>query len=419
MTLDPIDSQTIANDFDHTQPSHSANWTETYAKLRGQCPHGWSNNHGGFWVATRYQDVMSVAQSSAFSSAKEYDPENGVLKGGNIIPPFPVQPVLPTEAGNEERRGYRSFLNRRFTSAEAEKRREVAKQVARSLIDRVIEKGEIDFVEDLTSPLPALVTMEMFGFDLGNWIDFSEPVHKYMYLRPDHPEYPAIVRKLGAITERLHAEAEDRRRSPRDDLMSYIANGKIDDRALTDLEVNQMALNIVFGGVDTTTALTSNMLRHLGRFPEDRQRLIDDPALRPLAREECIRFYAPVHGVARHAVADVEINGWKIKEGDSIFLAIASANRDSAVFADADRFVIDRKPNRHIGFGAGMHHCLGLLMARAMFDAMLDEVLDRLPGYTLDPGREEAEGSIDKVNGWAHMPATFVPGPVLGGGLAI
>ena len=97
MTLDPIDSQTIANDFDHTQPSHSANWTETYAKLRGQCPHGWSNNHGGFWVATRYQDVMSVAQSPAFSSAKDYDPENGVLKGGNIIPPFPVQPVLPTE----------------------------------------------------------------------------------------------------------------------------------------------------------------------------------------------------------------------------------------------------------------------------------------------------------------------------------
>lgn len=418
MTLDHKGDVSPASDFDHTQPSHARNWQDTYTTLRAECPHGWSRNHGGYWVTTRYKDVMTVAQSGAFSAEKQYDPEAGILKGGNIIPPFPVQPVFPIEAEISAWRGYRTFLNRRFSPAQAEQRRGVAKSVARTLIDRVIETGEIDFVEHLTSPLPALVTMDMFGFDLDDWIEFSEPVHKYMYLRPEDPEYMDIARKLELIIERLGREAHDRRKTPRDDLMSYIANGEINGRPLTDYEVQQLSLNLVFGGVDTTTALSSNMFRHLGTHPEDRQRLIDDPALRPIAREECVRFYAPVHGVARTATEDTSIGDWKIQEGDQIFMAIASANRDPSAFEDPDQFRVDRSPNRHIGFGAGMHHCIGLFVARVMFDAMVDEVLDRLPDYKLLPG-EVRYPSIDKVNGFAHLPASFTPGKKLGGGIVI
>ena len=419
MDMDGATQDRATIEFDHTSTAHANNWQDSYSQLREKCPHAWTESHGGYWVASRYKDVMSVAQSPAFSAEKVYNPETGELHGGNIIPPFPVQPVIPIESGNEAWRGYRSFLNRRFSPAMAEGRRPVAKAVARTLIDNVIETGKLDFVDDLTSPLPAIVTMEMFGFALDDWIEFAEPIHKYMFYRPDHPEYPEIVNRLGGIIERIDRETADRRRTPRDDLMSYIANGEVDGRPLTSTEVNQMSLNIIFGGVDTTTALTSCVLRYFGQNPDQRQRLIDDPALRPIAREECVRYFAPVHGVARHATQDVEVNGWTIGKGDSIFLAIASANRDATVFADADQFRIDRQPNRHVGFGAGMHHCLGLFIARVMFDAMLDEVLERMPDYVLIAEDEVPYSSVDKVNGWAKLPATFTPGPKLGGGLAL
>lgn len=408
-------------DFDHTSPAHALAWRETYRQLRAECPHARSSNHGGYWVATRYKDVMSAAQCPALSAEKVYNPETGELRGGNIIPPFPVQPVFPIEASPDAWRGYRSFLNRRFSHASAEARRPVARSVARTLVDRFVATGAADLVDDLTSPLPAIVTMEMFGFSLENWIDFAEPIHKYMYYRPDHPEYPEIVHKLTLIIQRLAEEADDRRANPRDDLMSYIANGEIEGRPLTDDEISKISLNLIFGGVDTTTALTSNVLHWLGLAENAaaRQRLIDDPALRPIAREEFVRYFSPVHGVARHAVADADVNGWSIKEGESIFLAIASANHDEEIFPDADQVRLDRHPNRHVGFGAGMHHCLGLFIARMMFDAMLDEVLARIPDYRVVVGSEERYSSVDKVNGWAHLPVTFTPGPVLGGGMAL
>lgn len=405
-------------DFDHTSTDHAKAWPATYRALRSDCPHGWSASHGGYWVATRYKDVVSVAQCPAIATEKIFDVETGQWRGGNVIPPLPVQPVLPVEAHNDAWRGYRSLLNRRFSPTMAEGFRPVAAAAARTLIDQVVETGRLDFVDDLTNPVPAIVTMKMFGFETADWVDFAEPIHRAMYYRPDNPDFANVVAKLAGITDRIMSATLDRRKNPTDDLMSYIANGEIDGRQLTADEVTQMAINIIFGGVDTTTALTSNVLRYLGRNPAQRQRLIDDPALRPIAREESVRFFAPVHGVARHSTEDVAVGGFDIKAGESVFLAIASANRDGAVFDDPDEFKIDRRPNRHIGFGAGMHHCIGLFIARVMFDAMLDEVLDRIPDYVMGDG-EKPYSSVDKVNGWISLPATFSPGRKLGGGMVL
>ena len=407
---------TATIDFDHTSNAHAQVWPATYHALRDGCPHGWTESHGGYWVATRYNDILEVAQSSAIATEKVYDAETCQWRGGNVIPPLPVQPVLPVEAGNDAWRSYRSFLNRRFSPTMAASHRPIASSVARSLIDRVIETGTLDFVDDLTNPVPAIVTMKMFGFETANWMDFAEPIHRAMYYRPDNPGFGEVVSKLAGISDWIMSAAVDRRQNPTDDLMSYIANGEVDGRPLTPDEVVQMSINIIFGGVDTTTALTSNIVRFLGRNPEQRQRLIDDPALRPIAREESLRYFAPVHGVARHSTEDVEVGGFNIKAGDSIFLALASANRDSAIFEAPDEFKVDRRPNRHLGFGAGMHHCIGQHLARVMFDSMLDEVLNRIPDYVMGDGAEPYT-SVDKVNGWISLPATFTPGKKLGGGM--
>lgn len=421
---DKVDSaavEALVRDFDHTQPSHAQKWRDTFRTLRGHCPRFKSEKHGGFYLATGHKDLMSVAQSPAFTSEKTFNPETGLWKGGDVVPVLQMRQVLPTEASNEAWRGYRSFLNPRFSPKAAEARRSIAQGYTRTLVDRFIENGSVDLVTELTNPLPAIVTMELFGFSLDNWKDFAEPIHQYMYTHEGDPGYEDVYAKLHAILDRLADEAEDRKRNPGDDMMSYIVHGEIDGRPVTDDEISAMALNLMLGGVDTTTAWTSNVLHYLGLEENagKRQQLIDNPSLRKTAREEFVRYFSPVHGFSRTALNDTEVEGWTFEEGDVVYCAIASANFDEKVFDDADTVRLDRHPNRHVSFGAGMHHCLGLHLARVMFDTMLDEVLTRLPDYKVTLGGEQRYPIYDKINGWSHIPATFTPGKVLGDGLPL
>jgi cytochrome P450 len=175
-----------------------------------------------------------------------------------------------------------------------------------------------------------------------------------------------------------------------------------------------MAMNILGGGVDTTTALTSSVLLYLSRRPDQRQQLIDRPELLSLAREEFLRYFSPIHGIARTATRDVELDGWKIDEGDRILLAFASANRDPDAFESPEDVKLDRFPNKHIAFGAGTHRCLGSFLARMVYDTMLSEVLRRMPDYQVIEDGIRAYPSIAVVNGWMSLPANFTPGAKVG-----
>jgi cytochrome P450 len=197
-------------------------------------------------------------------------------------------------------------------------------------------------------------------------------------------------------------------------LLGYLAAGQIDGAAIPYEQIQAITFNLMVGGVDTTTALTSNVLLHLSRNPEHRRRLIEEPALRPYAREEFIRYVSPIHGLARNAKQDVEVDGWRFAKGDRVLLAYASANRDPDVFDNPEEVVLDRFPNRHIGFGAGMHRCIGSFLARMMFEVMLDEVLRRMPDFRVREDGLRCYPSVGKVNGWISMPAVFPPGPKVG-----
>ena len=153
----------------------------------------------------------------------------------------------------------------------------------------------------------------------------------------------------------------------------------MDGRQLTDDEIRNLAFNILAGGVDTTTALASNTLLYLYRHPDQRQQLIDNPDLLPTAREEFLRYFAPIHGTARNVKEDMDFEGWRLSKNERVWLCYASANRDEDIFEDAKTAKLDRIPNRHIAFGAGQHRCIGPFIARMMFDAMVSEVLTRIP----------------------------------------
>jgi cytochrome P450 len=229
---------------------------------------------------------------------------------------------------------------------------------------------------------------------------------------------PAFGEKVYAFMNyferRVDEEVALRRETPQDDLLTLLATGTIDGEPLDRDRIQALAFNIMAGGVDTTTSLTSNALLYLGRRPDQRRRLIDEPELLPLACEEFVRYVSPIQGLARNAKRDVEVNGWRIDEGDRVLLAYASANRDPEAFDDPDELRLDRYPNKHIGFGVGMHRCLGSFLARLMFQVMMTEVLTRMPDYRIEEEGIQPYHTIAKVNGWIHIPATFTPSKKVG-----
>jgi cytochrome P450 len=402
-------------DFDHESREHAANWPQEFRELRASCPRGWSTNYGGYWVATRYQDIVDINQRpESFTAHKDYDPMTGAVSGGLSIPPLPGLRGLPNESEGKEWEGVRSLLNRRFSPKAVEAYRPRARELTAALVDLVIEAGDFDIVEDLTNPLPALMMMEFFGFALGEWRRFADPFHKLMYTHGGHPDYAAALQGLDYFRRRVDEEMEQRRKAPRDDLLGYLARAEIDGAPIPYEQLQAITFNLMVGGVDTTTSLTSNVLLHLSRNPDHRRRLMEEPALIPYAREEFVRYFTPIHGLARNAKEDVAFDGWQFKKGDRVWLAYASANRDPDIFENAEEVILDRLPNRHIGFGAGMHRCLGSFLARMMFEVMLDEVLRRMPGYAVQEDQVEPYPSVAKVNGWIRMPATFPPGPKVG-----
>jgi cytochrome P450 len=414
-TVDTTSSAFCPAEFDHHSPSHARDWAGDFLRMREACPRAKSEAHGGFWVASTYDDVLGIAQSAeSFTAQKTFDPDTGRAEGGLAIPPFPSPPAKPSETESPEWDRLRSFLNSRFAPKAVERHRAEARRLAAALVDRFIETGRFDIVDDLTNPLPALVTMRFFGFPLDDWSVFAEAIHKLVYVPQTDPEFMTAIQGVEHFRQRVEEEVLLRREEPRDDLLGHFAAGEIEGRPLDMELIKNMAFNILAGGVDTTTALTSNTLLHLSRHPEQRQRLIEEPELLPRACEEFVRYFTPLHALGRTAKADVSVNGWQFQKGDRVLLAYASANRDPAIFDDPEAVRLDRAPNRHVGFGAGMHRCLGSFIARIMFQAMMSEVLTRLPDFQVVEAEIEPYPSVGNVNGWIHIPATFTPGPKVG-----
>jgi len=175
-----------------------------------------------------------------------------------------------------------------------------------------------------------------------------------------------------------------RRSTPRDDLVSYLVGATIEGEPLAESHILGTLRLLLIAGIDTTWSAIGSCLWHLARNPEDRRRLVADPALIPSAVEEFLRAYAPVT-MAREVIKDTEIGGCSFKEGQMVLLSFPSANRDPAMFPDADRIVIDRTMNRHIAFGVGIHRCIGSNLARMEITVALEEWLARIPEFSLDP----------------------------------
>lgn len=400
-------------DVDHQDRAWVADRHAHYADLRQKCPVVFNEHHGGFWMVTDYESVAAVARDNE-TFAHKYEPgaADGIDYHGICgIPRPPHTPRMGvSEIDGPAHADLRRVLNPFMVTKAVEASRPRMAQVSSWFLDEVIESGEADLVLDYATPVPGVMTLEMMGMPSTNWRYYADFFHATSSFKPTDPEFQEAVGRVGDMWGELGDIARHRREHPGDDLTSAIVAADIDGRPLTDDEVAGILWNLVAGGLDTTTSLVGWGLHHLGVREDDRARLLADPSLIPSAVEEFLRFYSPSESLTRTATRDVELGGRQIRRGDVVFISWVSANRDPAMFDDADRIRVDRAENKHLAFGLGGHRCIGSSIARVESALMIADVLTRMPDYEIDAGRFRPYPGNLLMTGVVTMPVRFSPG---------
>ncbi|MFD0855005.1 cytochrome P450, partial [Actinomadura adrarensis] len=317
-----------------------------------------------------------------------------------------------------KQRHYRQALNPYLSPAAVQRWVPIVDEVVRAALDERIESGTIDFVDDLANVVPAVITLGMLGVPVHRWHMYSEPTHASVYTPPNTPEMAKVREQQMAMFGDLMTEVATIRENPRPGLVDALVRAEIDGQKADDLELMVVLGLLIGGGFDTTTALTAHSLEWLSENPSERERLSRErDTLLNSATEEFLRYFTPAPGDGRTISQDVELVGTRFKEGERVWLSWAMANRDPRIFPEPYKVDLERKGNRHLGFGLGIHRCIGSNLARMVFKRMIVQVLDRMPDYHCDPEGAVHYDTIGVIQGMRKLPATFTPGPRIGPGL--
>jgi cytochrome P450 len=344
-----------------------------------------------------------------FSSARTDPAISSIVLGDSRLPL-----LTPEEIDPPDWYPLRRILSELLAPRAAERLRPRVRHWTTHCIDAFIEAGTCEFTHDLSVPVPGAVTLEWLGFPETDWRMISGAFHDVAAYARGTSEHRSAQMAFGNVMTRIREEVEAREHDPRDDAMTAISYHEIDGERIARETAESIVFMTVGGGVDTTTALIGAALLHLSQFPDDRRRLIEEPELLVTATEEFLRFYPPARTHARTVKHDLEFAGCTMRAGDRVLLSEFSSGRDRQVFDDADRFVVDRNPNRHLSFGVGLHRCVGSHLARIEFAEVVTAVLTRLPDFEIDEGAVVEYPNWSTIGGWAQLRATFTPGPQLG-----
>jgi cytochrome P450 len=387
--------------FDHMSPELAASFPDTLARMRSLCPVTHSEEYGGFWVVTDYEDVFHVAQDwRTFSS-----------ESGLTVPVAPISvKSIPVEVDPPLHRVYKRLINPYFTPAAVAEWEDHTRQLVTRLIDAFIEKGQCEFMDDFARPLPAL---SFFESAINAPVEEIERV-AYMASKssiPNHPEASECWIGLSKwVSDYILRRQEE---PPRGDVVDAVVKADIEGRPITHEEAIGIIQLLVLGGLETTAGALGLMMVRFCNQPEIPALLRDQPERIPDAVEELLRLDGPFIAIARTATSDTEIAGRPIKKGEKVVIYWASANRDGSEFPEPDVFDLDRRVNRHVAFGAGPHRCAGSNLARMNLRVALEELLDRLQDIRLADGAE-IHYHTTFTRSPLEVPVTFAPGNVTG-----
>ncbi len=386
-------------------------WLRQNAPLEQAQPEGFDP----FWVVTRHADILEVERQnelfhngdrSTVLTTIEADQKVRAMMGGS---PHLVRSLVQMD--NPDHLAYRRLTQGWFMPQNLRKLEDRIREIATGFLDRMAAQGgSCDFARDVAFLYPLHVIMEVIGVpetDEPRMLKLTQELFGSADPELNRTGTETYDAQTGVDTIQsvvmdfmmyFNAMTEDRRKTPREDLATVIANGEVHGQPLGHLEAMSYYIIAATAGHDTTSSTTAAALWAMAENPEQFEKVKADRSLIPGLIEESIRWATPVKHFMRTATDDTELAGKKIAKGDWLFLSYPSGNRDETVFEDPFKFRVDRTPNKHVAFGYGAHVCLGQHLARMEMRILWEEFFKRV-------------ASVEMAGEPKRMAASFVCGP--------
>lgn len=361
------------------------------------------------YTVTSYDDVLAVLRDKRWFSAASL----AVELSGVTDPEFTKnrrQSILGMEGEDHTR--LRRLVAPAFSPRAADRLRPYMREVINDLVDRVASAGRCEFVSDICEPYPIPIICELLGAPKEDWRLFSRWAGDLLKIFNFNlgEDYKLVMRASRELDAYSSAMIEQRRSAPAEDLLTALIAAEESGDRLSHDELLSMVNAVIVGGTDTTRNQLACSVALLASHPDQWKLLAEQPELAPRAVEETMRYLGAIRGTARFASEDIEYRGVLFPKGTFIAAATAAANRDSAVWADAQRFDITREPSGQpqLTFGGGIHYCLGASLARAELQEALPILARRMPDLALDG---EITWKPDGVAIWGpeRLPISFTP----------
>ena len=379
--------------YDVLDPSYIEDPYSVWNQLRQTCPVARSDEHGGSLLPTTWDMICEVAYDTGRFSSSDVLVLPPTTGNAFFAPPITSDPPLHGEA--------RRILLPHFSPKAVEELRGATQSVADSLIDAIEHQETADAAADYSRHIPVRVIATMLDIPAEHEHQFLDWAIKVFQPSTQTPEAGRLATKemLAYFAEVVEQRAQD---PSGPDLISQLLRSRIDDAPLTPKHVLGTCVLLLMAGIDTTWSSLGASLLHLATHPQDRDRLVADPDLIPVAVEELLRAYAPVT-MARVATENTELGGCPVSKGDRVLLSFPAGNRDPDKFPAPDEVIIDRQKNRHFAFGIGIHRCVGSNLARMELQVAISTWLHRFPNFSLAPGAEIRWGGT-QVRGPREVP---------------
>ena len=378
---------------------------DIFTRLRKEAPVYWHEEYlpfeKGFWALTKHEDIVRVSKDpKTFSSAKpgilmtygdpeQSDPVATAALVSNMIAMDPPQHQV-----------YRKMVSPKFSPKSVRDMEEGLRNKIRGLLDEAAKKNEFNFVTEISEKIPLWVLCEMMGIEESERQKIRDIVNNLTDASSNQDPENALQIWVSymELFKMGRDMIEDRRKSPSDDLMSIVANSRVEGKGLPQELLDGFMLLMVIAGNETTRNTMTGGLIALQENPKEKQKLIDEPSLISNAADEMLRWVSSVVYMRRTASCDTEIRGQLIKKGDKVVMWYGSANRDEEIFKDAHLFRVDRDDaKKHIAFGAGEHLCLGNRIGQFQIRVLYEEILARFP-------------EIEVISEPTRIPSNFLDG---------
>jgi len=371
-----------------------------------------SDSHKPFYIATKHADIIEIArQPDIFKNTQQSVLQTKEIEAAQAEQGNPLRTLIHMDDPDHSK--FRALTKAWFMPENLKRVEASVRLIADETVDRMLESGpELDFVTEVAVWYPLRVIMSILGVPAAD-----EALMLKLTQELFGADDPDMKREQASDEDRMqtlidffnyfNALTASRRANPTDDVASVIANAQIDGAPIGELEAMSYYVIIATAGHDTTSSSTAGGMLALLQHPEELQKVINNPALMPLMVDEAIRWTSPVKHFMRYPERAYELRGKTIEAGSPVMLLYPSGNRDEEVFDRPQSFLADRRPNRHLAFGHGAHHCLGNLLAKMEIRFLYEAMFNRVKTFELIGEPCWVESTF--VSGLKTLPVRITP----------